>query len=217
MSTRQCHEINVMIFDAECHEIYIVGRKPNVMTLMSWDLENVMTFIFSGTGAWCDRGLKWVLNELINYFNLIGLLPLSRVQYTKICGWGEIWVNIGSGNLMAPSHCLNQCSCNQGADSIKRCHLTSIGIPIGQIRQSYDHLISTMGFPILVRWKIFILNHGADPLAFNWWQIHRKWSKISNTKICLKITHLKLKPFHFKGQWVKIFQLNNISTEYLIG
>ena len=50
MSTPQCHEINVMTFDAECHEICFVGRKTNVMTLMSWDLENVMRFIFSGTG-----------------------------------------------------------------------------------------------------------------------------------------------------------------------
>ena len=51
MSTPQCHEINVMTFDAECHEICFVGRKTNVMTLMSWYLENVMRFIFSGTGA----------------------------------------------------------------------------------------------------------------------------------------------------------------------
>ena len=53
MSTPQCHEINVMTFDTECHEICFVGRKTNVMTLKSCDLENVMTFIFSGTGSWC--------------------------------------------------------------------------------------------------------------------------------------------------------------------
>ena len=44
----------------------------------------------------------------------------------------------------------------QGADSIKRCHLTSIGNPIVEIRRSYDRLISTMGFPILVRWHLYI-------------------------------------------------------------
>ena len=38
-----------------------------------------------------------------------------------------------------------------------RCCLTSIGIPIVEIRQSYDLLISTVGFPILVR-RHFILN-----------------------------------------------------------
>ena len=44
----------------------------------------------------------------------------------------------------------------QGAESIWRCHLTSIGNPIVQIRRSYDRLISTMGFPILIRWHLYI-------------------------------------------------------------
>ena len=43
-----------------------------------------------------------------------------------------------------------------GADSIKRCYLTSKGNPIVDIRRSYDHLISTMGFPLLVRWHLYI-------------------------------------------------------------
>ena len=46
--------------------------------------------------------------------------------------------------------------CNLGADSIKIYHLTSIGNPIVEIRRSYDRLISTMGFPILVRWHLYI-------------------------------------------------------------
>ena len=37
-----------------------------------------------------------------------------------------------------------------GADSIKRYLLTSNGNPIVEIRRSYDRLISTMGFPLLV-------------------------------------------------------------------
>ena len=44
----------------------------------------------------------------------------------------------------------------QGVDSIYRCHPASIGNPIKEIRQSYDRLISTMGFPILVRWHLYI-------------------------------------------------------------
>ena len=52
------------------------------------------------------------------------------------------------------------CSCAweyaQGADSIWRCNLTTIGNPTVEIRRSYDHLISTMGFPILVRWHLYI-------------------------------------------------------------
>ena len=39
-----------------------------------------------------------------------------------------------------------------GPDSIWRLCLTSIGNPIVEIRRSYDRLISTMGFPILVRY-----------------------------------------------------------------
>ena len=37
-----------------------------------------------------------------------------------------------------------------------KCHFTSIGNPIVEIRRSYDRLISTMGFPILVRWHLYI-------------------------------------------------------------
>ena len=37
----------------------------------------------------------------------------------------------------------------------KMCHLTSIENPIVEIRRSYDRLISTMGFPILVRWHLY--------------------------------------------------------------
>ena len=69
ISTPQCHEINVMPFDAECHEICFVGRKTNVMTLMSWDLENVMRFIFSGTGAWSPLQEPWSL--LLSSFMLL--------------------------------------------------------------------------------------------------------------------------------------------------
>ena len=43
-----------------------------------------------------------------------------------------------------------------GPDSIERWHLTSIGNPIVEIRRSYDRLISTMGFPILVRRHLYI-------------------------------------------------------------
>ena len=38
----------------------------------------------------------------------------------------------------------------------KKYHLTSIGNPMEEIRRSYDRLISTMGFPILVRCHLYI-------------------------------------------------------------
>ena len=46
--------------------------------------------------------------------------------------------------------------CILGLGSIKRCHLTSIGNPIVEIRRSYDRLISAMGFPILIRRYLYI-------------------------------------------------------------
>ena len=45
---------------------------------------------------------------------------------------------------------------DKGADSILRCHFTSMGNPIVETRRSYDWIISTMGFPILVRWHLYI-------------------------------------------------------------
>ena len=46
-----------------------------------------------------------------------------------------------------------------------KCHFTSIGNPIVKIRQSYNHLISTMGFPILIRWHLYI---ESGPRYFLW-------------------------------------------------
>ena len=46
--------------------------------------------------------------------------------------------------------------CDLGPDSIWRCHLTSIGNPIVEIRRSYDRLISTTVFPIPVRCNLYI-------------------------------------------------------------
>ena len=42
------------------------------------------------------------------------------------------------------------------AESTSRWHLTSIGNSIVEIRRSYDRLISTMGFSILVRRHLYI-------------------------------------------------------------
>ena len=56
-----------------------------------------------------------------------------------------------------------------GPDSIYRCHLTSIGNPIVEIRQSQDRLTSTMGFPILVRCHLYFETAPWDELSH---QIH---------------------------------------------
>ena len=76
-------------------------------------------------------------------------------------GWGILLTKgqqCGCLNLFLPAWRLcwtKQCS-GQGADSIYRYHFTSIGNLIVEIRRSYDRLISTMGFPILVRWHLCI-------------------------------------------------------------
>ena len=44
----------------------------------------------------------------------------------------------------------------QGPDSTQRRRLTSIGNPIVEIRRSYDRLMSTMRFPIVVRRHLYI-------------------------------------------------------------
>ena len=50
-----------------------------------------------------------------------------------------------------------ECTCwVQGADSIKRYYLTSIGTPVVKIRRSHDRLICTMGFSMLVRWHLYV-------------------------------------------------------------
>ena len=64
--------------------------------------------------------------------------------------------------------------CNhQGPDSIKICHLTSIGNPIVEIRRSKDRLISTMGFPILVRCHLYI-ESGPSTFSVDWHTVHAK-------------------------------------------
>ena len=62
-----------------------------------------------------------------------------------------------------------------------KCHLTSIGNPIVEIRRSYDRLISTMGFPILVRRHLYI---ESGPWTCNdlsnhcgHWRQWRLWNK----------------------------------------
>ena len=63
---------------------------------------------------------------------------------------------------------------------IKKSCLTSIGIPIAEIRQSDNHLISTIGFPILVRWH-FYTESGARSSWYWLWNkrtICLSWGKI---------------------------------------
>ena len=45
---------------------------------------------------------------------------------------------------------------HENPDLVWICRLFSVSNPLVQIRLSSSHLISTMGFPILVRWHLYI-------------------------------------------------------------
>ena len=68
----------------------------------------------------------------------------------------------------------------QGPKSIKWYHLTNTGNPIMEIRRSYGRLISTMGFPILVRWRLYI---ESRPMP-NELQVHIQFDDFNRCRKC---------------------------------
>ena len=101
-------------------------------------------------------------------------------------------------------------SLKPGSWFIIKCHLPSIGNPIVETRQSYDHLISTMGFPLLVRWHLYI---ESGP----WWSIlivltgwkltwltvlanHALWS------LTTTVNHLNISLHTQRVQWNRIYK-----------
>ena len=94
----------------------------------------------------------------------------KRILYHKMGLILEIWRYYDLAEK-AGCHLINFTNGHQGADSIKRCHLTSIGNPIVEIRRSYNRLISTMRFPILVRWHLYLLNQPPDGNTHHWYPI----------------------------------------------
>ena len=84
---------------------------------------------------------------ILNPFNTLWLWLSATSTRLGICKYPIIFNNA--------VHCFLAICCGLGLDSIKRWHLTSIENPIMEIRRSYDRLISTMGFPILVEWHLY--------------------------------------------------------------
>ena len=87
--------------------------------------------------------------------------------------------------------CHGWTTCLLGCDSIKRCHLTSIGLPIVEIRRSYDCLISTMGFPILVRWHLYIESGPCMVFVFDIYArvLHHDCTVLITTNLTVKLRH----------------------------
>ena len=79
------------------------------------------------------------------------------LRFVSICI--KRWkVSDASGNslMLGMYQAITCANDDQGADSIQTWHLSSIGNPIVEIRRSYDRLISTKVFPILVRCCLYI-------------------------------------------------------------
>ena len=83
------------------------------------------------------------------------ICPVRNCSYLTGKNNDNVWVFGDKVNFTVRSPLLSLPN-SLGPDSIKRCHLTSIGNPIVEIRRSHDRLISTMGFPILVRRHLYI-------------------------------------------------------------
>ena len=88
-------------------------------------------------------------------------LKLGAQIITVICFISDFYLNFHSSSFCPSCQWVNWWQDTKfGAVSIYRCNLISRGNPNVEIRQSYDRLISTMGFPVLVRWHLYIEYQG---------------------------------------------------------
>ena len=76
-----------------------------------------------------------------------------------------------------PNCSIHNRTCHQGAVSVQRCCLTSIGIPMLKIRRSCDPLIFNMGIPIPGK-TVFILKQ--DPGSYCWYYSPVTFSSLSS-------------------------------------
>ena len=128
------------------------------------------------TNNWLQDGLKCCIH--IDGFRCTGtkLVPGHHGPQCWFSDDYRFYIN----HIMEHLHCIvvikvTMAERDQGADSIKRCHLTGIENPIVEIRRSSDRLISKMGFPILVRWHLYI-ESGPRIMPVHWflhyWQVN---------------------------------------------
>ena len=87
----------------------------------------------------------------------------QKLRVTGFCAGNSPGTGEFPGQMASNAECfhLMTSSCllrlnKQGPESIWRWWFTSIGKPNLEIKRSYDRLVSTMGFPILVRWRLYI-------------------------------------------------------------
>ena len=110
--------------------------------------------------------MKTAPNHYLNQcWHIISKIQWHSIWSQRVLSKGDLKIPMSKTSAFSTSHqdlpgtielTRESPNGNQGTDSIKTCHLTSIGNPIVVIRWSYHRLISTTGFPILVRWHLYI-------------------------------------------------------------
>ena len=139
-----------------------------------------LCFDWEETGTRYVQNFRWKLDKSVNFANISNKLTLV-FQSQELHLWDK------TRKINFPGHKLIFTAQDQnsglfhgreqnfkfrafsrfpgfvGTLDITRCHLTSIGNPIVEIRRSDDRLISTMGFPILVRWHLYIESGSRGP------------------------------------------------------
>ena len=128
---------------------YFVSWYPS--TSHSWKWENLIKHPTTASGGtWRDshrsRGIKHSQLWLTRIIDATKNIRATK-SHAKLARSGQ---DLYQKTLSPDRHD------TLGPDSIRICHLTSIGNPIVEIRRSYDRLISTMGFPIPVIWHLYI-------------------------------------------------------------
>ena len=94
---------------------------------------------------------------------------------------------------------------DMGIDSILGCHLTSIVNPIVEIRRSYDRLISTMIFPILVRRHLYIeAGHSLLSIAGRLWMVGERSATTAAHKHWGLVGDWLVSGCRLIGDWLKI-------------
>ena len=109
--------------------------KPQWWALMNKAYPSQLSVSFTSTGRFCQWRGPCVLGSHAYEWLMMSLPNTSRSTNSSSGTISSMFVG--------------------SSDSIYRCLLSNTGNPIVEIRRSKD-LISTMGFPILVRWHLYI-------------------------------------------------------------
>ena len=133
-----------------------------IQAVYSWFLKGRDNAIGIG---WCSNHVDFITRVIDVGFWIIWNTHHLQICTDAVSYWAiwpmNCWNNIAPHNTppcITKTSSTQQHSTNgkQGPDSMRRCCLTSIGNPTVEIRRSYDRLISTMGFPILEKWHLYI-------------------------------------------------------------